>query len=233
MTAGMTVGNVETSSGAIVTDLTRDGKTLAVAGALTLMTMASIATAVVITVKDSVGATFRPIVNMAATIEVDGNRLAVYCEAVKQRIKKPPAEKSAASYVCHLPRAPAVFADDYIYRAFPFCWLVGGEETVLLYGENYQVRAAGRTIHESLNAGVVFRSLMPYSLGHHVYFDLESVSKTLVLCIMSRGLSSPKGAIMDENLMDLRQSLIKTSTEFLSAQRVYLDAAAPNVGFPQ
>ena len=38
---------------------------------------------------------------------------------------------------------------------------------------------------------------------------------------------------MDENLMDLRQSLIKTSTRFLRAQRVYLDAAAPNVGFPQ
>ena len=73
MTAGMTAGNVEKSSGAFVMDLTRDGKTLAVADVLTLMTMASIATAAVITVKVSVGATFRPIVNMAATI--DGNRL--------------------------------------------------------------------------------------------------------------------------------------------------------------
>jgi hypothetical protein len=79
----MTAGNVEKSSGAIVTDLTRDVETLAVAGALTLMTMASIATAVVITVRDSVGAIFRPIVNMAATI--DGNRLNAYIEAVKQR----------------------------------------------------------------------------------------------------------------------------------------------------
>jgi hypothetical protein len=83
MTAGMTAGNVEKSSGAIVTDLTRGGKTLAVAGVLTLMTMASIATAVVITVKDSVGVIFRPIVNTAATI--DGNRLNPYIEAVKQR----------------------------------------------------------------------------------------------------------------------------------------------------
>jgi hypothetical protein len=85
MTAGTIAGNVEKSSGAIVTDSTRDGKTLAVAGVLTLMTMASIATVVVITVKDSVGAISRPIVNMAATIEVDGNRLNAYFEAVKQR----------------------------------------------------------------------------------------------------------------------------------------------------
>jgi len=48
-----------------------------------LMTMASIATVVVITVRDSVGAIFRLIVNMAATI--DGNRLNAYIEAVKQR----------------------------------------------------------------------------------------------------------------------------------------------------
>ena len=81
----MTAGNVEKSSGAIVMDLTRDVETLAVAGVLTLMTMASIATVVVITVKDSVGAISRPIVNMAATIEVDGNRLNAYIEAVKQR----------------------------------------------------------------------------------------------------------------------------------------------------
>jgi hypothetical protein len=94
MTAGMTAGNVEMSSGAFVTDLTRDGETLAVAGVLTLMTMASIATVVVITVKDSVGAIFRPIVNMPATI--DGNRLIACIEAVKQRTKKPPTEKSAA-----------------------------------------------------------------------------------------------------------------------------------------
>jgi len=94
MTAGMTAGNVEKSSGAIVMDLTRDGKTLAVAGVLTLMTMASIATVVVITVKDSVGAIFRPIVNMAATI--DGNPLNAYIDAVKQRTRKPLAEKSAA-----------------------------------------------------------------------------------------------------------------------------------------
>jgi hypothetical protein len=94
MTAGMTAGNVEKSSGAIVTDLTRDGKTLAVAGVLTLMTTASIVMVVVITVKDSVGAIFRPIVNMAATI--DGNRLNSYIEAVKQITKKPLAEKSAA-----------------------------------------------------------------------------------------------------------------------------------------
>jgi hypothetical protein len=83
MTAEMTAGNVEKSSGAIVTDLTRGGETLAVADVLTLMTMASIATVVVITVRDSVGAIFRPIVNMPATI--DGNRLTAYIEAVKQR----------------------------------------------------------------------------------------------------------------------------------------------------
>jgi hypothetical protein len=82
-------------------DLTWDGKTLAVAGVLTLMTMASIAMVAVITVKDSVGAIFRPIVNMPATIEVDGieidgDRLNAYGEAVKQRTKKPLAEKSAA-----------------------------------------------------------------------------------------------------------------------------------------
>jgi hypothetical protein len=94
MTAGMTAGNVEKSSGAFVTDLTKDGKTLAVADALTLMTMASIGTVAVITVRDSVGAIFRPIVNMPATI--DGNRLNPYIEAVEQRTKKPPAEKSAA-----------------------------------------------------------------------------------------------------------------------------------------
>jgi hypothetical protein len=58
------------------------------------MTMASIATVVVITVKDSVEAIFRPTVNTAATI--DGNRLNPYSETVKQRTKKPPAEKSAA-----------------------------------------------------------------------------------------------------------------------------------------
>jgi len=94
MTAGMTAGNVEKSSGAIMMDLTRDGKTLAVADVLTLMTMASIATVVVITVKDSVGAIFRPIVNMAATI--DGNPLNEYIEAVKQRTKKPPTFQPAA-----------------------------------------------------------------------------------------------------------------------------------------
>jgi hypothetical protein len=71
MTAGMTAGNVEKSSGAIVTVLTGDGETPEVAGVLTLMTMASIATVVVITVKDSVEAIFRPTVNTAATI--DGN----------------------------------------------------------------------------------------------------------------------------------------------------------------
>jgi hypothetical protein len=97
----MIAGNVEKSSGAIVTDLTWDGKTLAVTGVLTLMTMASIAAVVVITVKDSVGAIFRPIVKMPATIEVDGieidgNRLNAYSEAVKQRTEKPLAEKSAA-----------------------------------------------------------------------------------------------------------------------------------------
>ena len=90
----MTVGNVEMSSGAFVTDLTRDGKTLAVADVLTLMTMDSIVTVAVITVRDSVGAIFRPIVNMVAT--TDGNRLNAYIEAVKQRTKKPLAEKSAA-----------------------------------------------------------------------------------------------------------------------------------------
>jgi len=94
MTDGMIAGNVEMSSGAIMTDLTRDGKTLAVAGVLTLMTMASIATVIVNTVKDSVEAIFRLIVNMAATI--DGNRLNPYSETVKQRTKKPLAEKSAA-----------------------------------------------------------------------------------------------------------------------------------------
>jgi len=96
MTAGMTVGNVEKSSGAFMTDLTRDGKTLAVADVLTLMTMASIATVVVITVKDSVGAIFRPIVNMAATI--DGNPLNAYIDAVKQRTRKPPTFQPAAFY---------------------------------------------------------------------------------------------------------------------------------------
>jgi hypothetical protein len=94
MTAGTIAGNVEKSSGASVRDLTRDGETLAVAGVLTLMTMASIATVAVITVRDSVGAIFRPIVNLLATI--DGNRLNAYSEAVKQRTKKPLAEKSAA-----------------------------------------------------------------------------------------------------------------------------------------
>ena len=83
MTVGTIAGNVEKSSGAIMTDSTRDGKTPAVAGALTLMTTASIDTAVVITVKDSVEAIFRPIVNTAAT--TDGNRLNAYIEAVKQR----------------------------------------------------------------------------------------------------------------------------------------------------
>ena len=90
----MTVENVEKSSGAFMTDLTRDGKTLAVADVLTLMTMASIATVAVITVKDSVGVIFRPIENMAATI--DGNPLNAYIEAVKQRIKKPPTFQPAA-----------------------------------------------------------------------------------------------------------------------------------------
>lgn len=84
MTAGTIAGNVEKSSGAFVTDLTGDGETLAVAGVLTLMTMASIATVAVITVKHSVGAIFRPIVNLPATIEIDGNRLNAYSEAVKQ-----------------------------------------------------------------------------------------------------------------------------------------------------
>jgi hypothetical protein len=115
MTAGMTVGNVEKSSGAIATDLTRDGKTLAVADALTLMTMASIATAAVITVKVSVGVTFRPIVNMAATIEVDGNRLNPYSDAVKQRTKKPPTSQPAAFYFV-IYHALAVFADDYLFN---------------------------------------------------------------------------------------------------------------------
>jgi len=96
MTAVTIAGNVEKSSGVIMTDLTGDGETLAVAGVLTLTTMASIATVAVITVRDSVGAIFRPIVNMPATIEVDGNRLYAYSEAVKQRTKKPLAEKSAA-----------------------------------------------------------------------------------------------------------------------------------------
>ena len=81
-----------------MTDLTRDGKTLAAAGVLTLMTMASIATAAVITVRDSVEAISRPTVNMPGTTEVDGNRLNPYSEAVKQRTKKPLAEKSAAFY---------------------------------------------------------------------------------------------------------------------------------------
>jgi hypothetical protein len=115
MTAGMTAGNVEKSSGAIVMDLTRDVETLAVAGVLTLMTMASIATVVVITVKDSVGAISRPIVNMAATIEVDGNRLNAYIEAVKQRAKKP-LTSASGFLVCHLPRAPAVFADNHLFN---------------------------------------------------------------------------------------------------------------------
>jgi len=113
MTAGMTAGNVEKSSGAIVTDLTRDGKTLAVAGVLTLMTMASIATAVVITERDSVGAIFRPIVNTAATI--DGNRLNPYIEAVKQIAKKPPTSQPAAFYFVTY-RALAVLADDYFFN---------------------------------------------------------------------------------------------------------------------
>ena len=38
---------------------------------------------------------------------------------------------------------------------------------------------------------------------------------------------------MDENLIALRRWLIKASTEFLRAQRTYLDATAPSAGIPQ
>jgi len=104
MTAGMTgdgivgtiAGNEEKSTGAFATDLTADGETLAGTGVLTSMAAASIATVTVITVKDSAEAIFKPIVNLPATIEIDGNRLNAYSEAVKQRTKKPLAEKSAA-----------------------------------------------------------------------------------------------------------------------------------------
>lgn len=33
---------------------------------------------------------------------------------------------------------------------------------------------------------------------------------------------------MDQNLIDLRQQMFETSTEFLKAQRVYLEASAPD-----
>jgi hypothetical protein len=39
-------------------------------------------------------------------------------------------------------------------------------------------------------------------------------------------ISSPKGAHMDQSLTKLRQREIDTSTEYLKAQRVYLEAAA-------
>jgi hypothetical protein len=77
------------------------------------MTTASIATVVVITVKDSVGAIFRPTVNTVATI--DGNRLNAYSYAVKQRNKKPPTSQPAAFYFV-IYRALAVSADDCLFN---------------------------------------------------------------------------------------------------------------------
>jgi hypothetical protein len=57
---------------------------------------------------------------------------------------------------------------------------------------------------------------------------IRSVSKTLVLCIMNRGLQfSPRGATMDQDLMDLRKRMIRTSIEFIRAQRALVKAAAP------
>jgi hypothetical protein len=70
--AGTIDGNAGKSVGAFATDLTSDGETLSGTGVLTSMTTASIATAAVITVKDSVEAIFRHIVNIAAMI--DGNQ---------------------------------------------------------------------------------------------------------------------------------------------------------------
>jgi hypothetical protein len=37
-----------------------------------------------------------------------------------------------------------------------------------------------------------------------------------------------KGVAMDQNLMNLRQRMVKTSIEFIRAQRAYLQATAPN-----
>jgi hypothetical protein len=37
-----------------------------------------------------------------------------------------------------------------------------------------------------------------------------------------------KGAAMDQNLMNLRQRMVKASIEFIRAQRAYLQATAPN-----
>jgi hypothetical protein len=65
-------GNAGKSVGAFATDLIMDGETLSGTGVLTSMTTASIDTAAVITVKDSAGAIFRPIVNLVAMR--DGNQ---------------------------------------------------------------------------------------------------------------------------------------------------------------
>jgi Na+/phosphate symporter len=40
--------------------------------------------------------------------------------------------------------------------------------------------------------------------------------------------SAPKGATMDENLMNLRQRMIKTSTEYIQAYSACLDAIFPS-----
>src|SRR5215510_7263275 len=46
---------------------------------------------------------------------------------------------------------------------------------------------------------------------------------------MNRGLqSSPRGATMDQDLMDLRKRMIWTSIKFIRAQRALLKAVAPN-----
>jgi hypothetical protein len=39
--------------------------------------------------------------------------------------------------------------------------------------------------------------------------------------------SAPKGATMNQNLMNLRQRATMAATKFIRAQRAYLDAAAP------
>jgi hypothetical protein len=65
-------------------------------------------------VKDSVGAIFRPIVNMAATI--DGNPLNAYIEAVKQRTKKPPTFQPAAFNLSSTARWQYRFCDHRFIR---------------------------------------------------------------------------------------------------------------------
>jgi hypothetical protein len=70
-TAGTTVGNAEKNIRAIMTDWTEGRETLARTGVPTPITPAIIATATVITVKDSAGDIIRATVNMTAT--GDGN----------------------------------------------------------------------------------------------------------------------------------------------------------------